>query len=134
MLTQKFAKPSTEFCDQEIKSVGDRTLDDNTSDNLEFYNIGEGEEEDEENAQNQYEQSQENQDSDSDSGVGTVTFTTHSRSNKEPGYLQTSVVYFGGFLISFSIFLFRIYFSLLELFFSAFLCPKTEFSCNAKKI
>jgi len=66
---------------QEIKSVGDQTLDDNTSDHLDYYNIGEEEEEEDEgrgNAQNQHEQSQENQDSDSDSGVGTVTFTTHT--------------------------------------------------------
>ena len=34
-------------CDQDIKSVGDQTLDDNTSDHLDYYNIGEEEVEEE---------------------------------------------------------------------------------------
>ena len=48
MLTWKFAEPSMKCCDQEIKSVGDQTLDDNTSDHLDYYNIGEEEEEEDE--------------------------------------------------------------------------------------
>ena len=34
MLTWKFAELSMKCCDQEIKSVGNQTLDDNTSDHL----------------------------------------------------------------------------------------------------